>query len=299
MPLLDVKIFDNNNTEINSTVSVTSDQTFYDLVPAINDLADKTPKNEVQALIINHQLIAYYKIFPEKLLFIATATVNTSFRKLEQFLTILGDSFQTPDTYNSLNSSANFFHDHCVTLVKTVDSPNRTLSIALLGLARSGKTTFANFFEKDQALTVFETYQPTNLLNIVKMEHISGLPSIRFLDLGWNFKQDWWKFRKESDGYIFFVDTSNSLHMKKALDLLQEIRSFWDLPFVVAANMRDTSKIKNIRKYLARKFRLPIRQIYLIETFTDNGLLPLLNGLIGREVRGEEISISLVKSNNK
>ncbi len=122
------------------------------------------------------------------------------------------------------------------------------------------------------------------------------MPQLQFYDLGWAFQPQWWRFSNESDGYIFFVDSSDSDRIKKSQELLQEIRNFWDRPFIVAANMRDTSRIVNIRKYLARKFRISSRKIYEINTWTGDGILPLLEGLVKREIEGKKIAVSMVLS---
>jgi signal recognition particle receptor subunit beta len=106
------------------------------------------------------------------------------------------------------------------------------------------------------------------------------------------FQNQWWKFSRESDGYIFFV-SSDDTRMNEARDLLQEVRNFWDLPFVVAANKRDTAKISNIRKYVCRKLRVPRKIVYETETSTGFGLIELLEGL-EKEIQGKKVVVSNV-----
>ncbi len=297
MTLLSVKVFDRSNSELNSTVSVSSDRKFYDLIPLLGRLArEETQQGRTQGLIINERLFAFRSAIND-LMLVATATINTSFQKLELFLELLCE-FLTNEipTPESIVSTKNF-QDVCNSIVETVDGSSIELKIALLGLDRSGKTTFVNFFKENQSLAGFDSYQPTQNLNIIRTDNISDLPQIQFFDLGYAFQQQWWRFSSESDGYIFFVDSSDSSRIKKSEELLQEIRNFWDLPFVVAANMRDTSKIVNIRKYLARKFRISSKKIFETNTWTGAGILPLLEGLVKREIQANKIMVSLVHSN--
>ena len=295
MTLLSVKVFDNNSTELNSTVSVSSDQSFYDLIPLLGRLArEETQQGRTQGLIINDQLIVFRTTIND-LMLVSTATINTSFQRLELFLELLDEYLSmhipTPEAMVSMKR----FQDLCNSIVKAVDDSNIELKIALLGLDRSGKTTFVNFLKEDQPLAGFESYQPTQLLNIVRI-NISDLPQLQFYDLGYAYQQQWWRFSNESDGYIFFVDSSDSDRIKKSQELLQEIRNFWDRPFVICANMRDTSRIVNIRKYLARKFRISSRKIYETNTWTGDGVLPLLEGLVKHEMQGKKITVSMIPS---
>ena len=295
MTLLSVKVFDNNSTELNSTVSASSDQSFYDLIPLLGRLARKeSQQRQAQGLIINDQLIVFRTTIND-LMLVSTATINTSFQRLELFLELLDKYLSMHIPTLEAMVSTKRFQDLCNSIVKAVDDSNTELKIALLGLDRSGKTTFVNFLKEDQPLSGFESYQPTQLLNIVRI-NISDLPQLQFYDLGYAYQQQWWRFSNESDGYIFFVDSSDSDRIKKSQELLQEIRNFWDRPFIVAANMRDTSRIVNIRKYLARKFRISSRKIYEINTWTGDGILPLLEGLVKHEIEGKKMAVSMVLS---
>ncbi len=287
MTLLSVKVFDINNKELYSSVSISNDLWFYNLIPHLGKLARESQREQVQALIYNNYLIAFFNVLPENSLLVTIASVNTSLRKLEHFLGLLGSTIQ-----NSKESLENF-QDICDSIIKTVDS-NQEVKISLLGLERSGKTTFVNSFAKDRPLTEFEAYHPTPLLNIVRMEHIYDLPPITFFDLGKAFSQQWWRFSSESDGYIYFVDSSDSQRMKQAHELLQELRNFWDLPFVIAANKIDVCRIANIKKYIARKFQVSSKKVYEISTWTGTGILPILKGLINHEIIGTKIPVSLV-----
>ncbi|MHA2243821.1 MAG: ADP-ribosylation factor-like protein [Candidatus Hodarchaeales archaeon] len=297
MTLHSVKVFDKNNAELNSTVSVSvsNDQSFNDLIPLLGRLArEETQQGQAQGLIINNQLIVFRTTIND-LILVSNATINTSFQSLELFLELLDEYLRVHiPTYEDMVSTKHF-QDICNSIVKTVDDSNTELKIALLGLDRSGKTTFVNFLKEDQPLAGFESYQPTQLLNIIRID-ISNLPQLQFYDLGYAYQQQWWRFSSESDGYIFFVDSSDPDRIKKSQELLQEIRNFWDRPFVVAANMRDTSGIVNIRKYLARKFRISSRKIYETDTWTGDGILPLLEGLVKHEIQGKKIAVSMVPS---
>ena len=291
LTLLSVKVFDKNNKEIHSTVSVSADNSIYDSIHQIGELArEEFRQNHVQALVRENHILAFVNTLDD-LLLIAKATPNTSYRSLQSFLEHLETNFSINKAFNQFKPSDLNFQDICDSITKSIDSIVE-LRIALLGLDRSGKTTFANFFSEDNRLAVFESYKPTNLLNISKIHSISNLPLLRFYDLGMRFQNQWWKFSRESDGYIFFV-SSDDTRMNEARDLLQEIRNFWDLPFVVAANKRDTAKVTNIRKYVCRKLRVPRKIIYETETSTGFGLIELLEGL-EKEIQGKKVVVSNV-----
>lgn len=291
LTLLSVKVFDKNNKEIHSTVSVSADNSIYDSIHQIGELArEKSPQNPIQALVRENHILAFTNTLDD-LLLVAKATPNTSYRRLQSFLELLEKNFSINKTLNQSKPSNLNFQDICDSITKSIDSIVE-LKIALLGLDRSGKTSFANFFSEDNRLAVFESYKPTNLLNISKIHSIGNLPLLRFYDLGMKFQNQWWKFSKESDGYIFFV-SSDDTRMNEARDLLQEVRNFWDLPFVVAANKRDTAKISNIRKYVCRKLRVPRKIVYETETSTGFGLIELLEGL-EKEIQGKNVLVSNV-----
>ncbi|MHA2075780.1 MAG: ADP-ribosylation factor-like protein [Candidatus Hodarchaeales archaeon] len=278
MALLSVKVFDKDNVEIHSTVSILTENFIHEFIPHLGELArDQSAQDHIQALIRNHHLIAFYNT-PEDLLLVAFATLNTSFHRLHSFLEHLGDTLRLDFTLNKSKPSSQDFQDTCDSIAKKVDSSTE-MKIALLGLDRSGKTTFANYFSEDKYLAVFDSYVPTNLLNIVKVPPANNLPSMQFYDLGMAFQNHWWKFSKESDAFIFFI-SSDDTRMNEARGLLQEIRNFWDLPFVIAANKKDASKIVNLRKYVSRKLRVPIKLIFETETSTGIGLVELLQGLV-------------------
>ena len=291
LTLLSVKVFDKNNKEIHSTLSVSADNSIYDSIHQIGELArEESRQNHVQALVRENHILAFVNTLND-LLLVAKATPNTSYRRLQSFLEHLKKKFSINKALNQSKPSNLNFQDICDSITKSIDSIVE-LRIALLGLDRSGKTTFANFFSEDNRLAVFESYKPTNLLNISKIHSIGNFPLLRFYDLGMKFQNQWWKFSRESDGYIFFV-SSDDTRMNEARDLLQEVRNFWDLPFVVAANKRDTAKISNIRKYVCRKLRVPRKIVYETETSTGFGLIELLEGL-EKEIQGKKVVVSNV-----
>ncbi len=299
MTLLSVKVFDENNSELISTVSISSNQQFHSLIPVIGKLArEETQKGHTQGIIISNQLIAFRTTIQD-LMLVSVASINTSFQRLELFLNLLNEYLSKDIPTSESIVSSKHFQDLCNSIVKAVDSSNTGLKIALLGLDRSGKSTFVSYLREDRPLAGFESYQPTQLLDIIKIDPIGNLPQIQFFDLGYAFQQQWWRFSNESDGYIFFVDSSDSKRIRKSQDLFQEIRSFWDQPFVVAANMRDISKITNIRKYLARRFRISSRKIYETNTWTGDGISALLEGLVKNELQGNKLAVSIVHPNRK
>ncbi len=297
MTLLSVKVFDKNNTELNSTIPVSNDQRFNDLLPLLERLSqEETQEGWIQGLIVNDNLIVFRKTM-NNLMLVSIATFDTSFQKLKQFLSLLEkylcENFSTPKDI----VSAKNFQDLCNSIIKAVDDSATELKIALLGLDRSGKSTFFNYFKEDLPLAGFKSYQPTQLLDIIRTDPTGDLPQIQLIDLGYAFHSQWWRFSSEVDGYIFFVNSSDSNRIKKSEELLQEIRNFWDRPFVVAANMRDISRIANIRKYLARKFRISSKIIYEVNTWTGDGILPLLEGLVKDEIQCNKIAVSMIHTN--
>ncbi|MFX0124918.1 MAG: ADP-ribosylation factor-like protein [Candidatus Hodarchaeota archaeon] len=299
MTLLSVKIFDQNNTELISTVSISSDQQFYEIIPVLGKLARReTQKGRTQGIIIGKQLIAF-RVTIHDLMLVSVASNNTSFQRLDLFLGLLNEYLDkdVPDPKSIVSSK--HFQDLCNSIVKAVESSNKELKIALLGLDRSGKSTFVNYLREDRPLAGFDSYQPTQLLDIIRIDPIGNLPYIRFLDLGYAFQQQWWRFKDDSDGYIFFVDSSDSKRIRKSQELFQEVRNFWDCPFVIAANMRDISRITDIRKYLARRFRISSRKIYETNTWTGDGISALLIGLVENELQRSKLAVSVVHSNRK
>jgi signal recognition particle receptor subunit beta len=297
MTILSVKVFDNNDSELCSTISVSYDQKIFSLIPFLRTLSAKSSQeqfpDQVQAYIQGEYIVAFLTTHHNWLL-VAIATISTSYLKIQRFLELLYDFI--PNDYSPFDSEK--FQSLCDLIISSVDA-RPLINIALLGLDKSGKTTFIRYFEENQPLG-FEPYQPTKLLNIAKIHQIGTFPySFRFIDLGYSFRQNWYKFSKEADAYIFFVDSSDANRMNQSRDLLQEIRNFWDKPYVVCANKFDSSKVLNIKKYIARKFRVPIRQIYETETSTGNGLLPLLNGLINQEFITNKVPISLFQNRKK
>jgi signal recognition particle receptor subunit beta len=229
---------------------------------------------------------------------VTVASSNTSFQRLELLLTLLNDHLsKNPSSLESVSSRD--FHDLCNSLIKAIDNSNTELKISLLGLDRSGKSTFVNFLREDRPLAGFESYNPTQLVDIIRIESMGDLPQIQFYDLGYAFQRHWWRFSSESDAFIFFVDSSDPKQIRKSQELFQEVRNFWDLPFVIAANMRDISKIANIRKYLARRFRISSRKIYETNTSTGDGISALLEGLVRKELQGSKLAISIVHPHKK
>ena len=281
MTLLSVKVFDDANEEIVSTISVTPDncQTSASL-PAIRRLIIQNNNTQpVQGWVCGDKLLAFSYLNSQKVLLLAIASINTSFSKLQSFLELLGKSYKSRLFEKHQPSFQKDFQDVCDSIVTMVDS-STTLSISLLGLARSGKTTFIQQHIIEQQLAGFNSYEPTRLVNIVSYERSTPSPHIRFYDLGMAFQQHWWKFSTESDGYIFFVDISDNRSIYASKELLEEIRNFWDLPYVIAANKIDIGSIKNVRRYLSRKLLVPIRLIYETESATGVGFDPLLEGML-------------------
>ena len=281
MTLLAVKVFDDANQEIVSTISVTTDDwQLSDSLPVIRSLVMQNSNvKPVQGWVRGENLIAVSYLKSQKVLLVAIASSNTSFSKLESFLKLLGKSYKSELFEQHHSSFQKDFQDICDTVVRMVDS-STTLSLSLLGLARSGKTTFIQQYITEQQLAGFNTYEPTKLVNIVSQESSTKRPHLRFYDLGMAFQQHWWKFSSESDGYIFFVDVSDNRSINASKELFEEIRNFWDLPYVIAANKIDIGSVKNVRRYLSRKLLAPIRVIYETESSTGAGFDPLLEGLL-------------------
>ena len=301
MTLFAVKVFDDHNNEVASTISVNTDNcNLSEILPTIRKLIlDQKGKNSPQGWVCGKYSFVFDYITSKNLFVVAIASLNTSFVKLERFLGLLKESFETSMIDTNGKISTKLFQDTCDALVKSVDSvPN--LSISLLGLAKSGKTSFIQQYITEQQLAGFNSYEPTKLVNIVNLQRSSDLAHIRFYDLGMAFQQHWWKFSSESDGYIFFIDMSDSNSINASKELLEEIRNFWDLPFVIAANKMDNSIIKNPRRYLSRKLFVPIRLIYEVETSTGVGLKALLHGLVTNEIQTKEhYSTVLQRSSTK
>ncbi len=281
MTLLAVKVFDDENREIISTISVTPDDCQLSTsLPIIRRLLSQNNNGlPIQGWVCGERFLAFSYLKAQRALLVAIASINTSFSKLKSFLRILSKSYKSDLFEKHESSFQKDFQDICDTIVRMVDS-STTLSIALLGLARSGKTTFVHQYITDQQLAGFDLYEPTKLVNIVTQENPSERPHLKFYDLGMAFQQHWYKFSTESDGYIFFVDVSNSRSINASKELLEEIRNFWDLPFVIAANKIDIGSVKNVRRYLSRKFLVPIRLIYETESSTGMGFESLIQGLL-------------------
>ncbi|MHA1237322.1 MAG: ADP-ribosylation factor-like protein [Candidatus Hodarchaeales archaeon] len=286
MTLLAVKVFDESNNEVVTTISIGADNcNISEILPTIRKLIiDQNQKHSPQGWVCGNYSFVFDYISSEKLFLVAIASLNTSFVKLKNFLELLKASIKENLFDATGTISSKHFQDTCDLLVKSVDSSSN-LNISLLGLAKSGKTTFIQQYITEQQLAGFNSYEPTRLVNIVNLEGSTDLPQIRFYDLGMAFQQHWWKFSAESDGYIFFVDMSDSNSINASKELLEEIRNFWDLPFVIAANKMDNSIIKNPRRYLSRKLFIPIRLIYEVETSTGVGLKALLQNLVTNEIQ--------------
>jgi hypothetical protein len=283
MTLFAVKGFDDDNNEIISTISMTvEDVQFKSVLPSIRKLlSENNDQNLPQGWIYEDKYIVFSYSKTAHILFVAIASNNTSFAKLKHFLELLENSWKnrTVETRESMSSKE--FQDLCDSLINYVVS-QPYLNIALLGLGRSGKTTFLQHYGPEQQLTGFNSYTPTRLVNIVVIDNLLQNSSIRFYDLGIAFQDHWWKFSLDSDGYIFFVDMSDSKSIRASKDLLEEVRNFWDLPFVIAANKIDVSTIKNTQRYLSRKLLVPRNSIYEVETQTGFGMTPLLEGLLSK-----------------
>ncbi len=286
MTLLAVKVFDESNNEVVTTISIGADNcNISEILPTIRQLTiGQNKKNSPQGWVCGKYSFTFDYISSKKLFLVAIASLNTSFVKLKNFLELLKVSIKENLLDATGMISSKQFQDTCDLLVKSVDS-SPSLNISLLGLAKSGKTTFIQQHITEQQLAGFNSYEPTRLVNIVNLERSTDLPQIRFYDLGMAFQQHWWKFSAESDGYIFFVDMSDSNSINASKELLEEIRNFWDLPFVIAANKMDNSIIKNPRRYLSRKLFIPIRLIFEVETSTGVGLKALLQNLVTNEIQ--------------
>ncbi|MHA1331981.1 MAG: ADP-ribosylation factor-like protein [Candidatus Hodarchaeales archaeon] len=297
MTLISIKVFDSNKSEILSSISAPSfDNTDVSAISKkFSDFLSKNFETDfIQGLIIDNHLITF---IPTLNYFLAIiSTLNTSMAKLNSLLSLLSEAL--PVFLEEYGLSNEDFQCLCESLVQRVES-QPTIKIALLGLDKSGKTTFLENFEEERSLTSFESYKPTRLLNIVKTR-VSQIPfSLQFYDLGMSFRQNWWMFSKECDAFIYFVDSNDVERRGVALELLQELRNFWDCPFVVAVNKIDTCKIKNVRKHLARKFRVPAKRIYEVNTLTGTGLIPMLEGLIFDEIQGTKIAVTLLAPNQR
>ncbi|MHA1972330.1 MAG: ADP-ribosylation factor-like protein [Candidatus Hodarchaeales archaeon] len=297
MTLISIKVFDQDKSEIlssitapnpnNTDVSTISKKFFVFLSKDIKP-------NSIQGVIIDNHMVTFTTTLNYYLAVISTQ--NTSLVKLNSLLSMLSQAL--PTFLEKYNFSSEDFQCLCESLIQRVES-QPTLKIALVGLDMSGKTTFLDNFEEERALTSFESYKPTRLLNIVKTR-VSQIPfSLIFYDLGWSFRQHWWMFSKECDAFIYFVDSSDVERRGIALELLQELRNFWDCPFVIAANKVDTCKIKNIKKHLARKFRVSSKKIYEINTLSGIGLVSMLEGLIFNELQGNKIPLALLAPNQR
>ncbi len=82
--------------------------------------------------------------------------------------------------------------------------------------------------------------------------------------------------------------------IKKSISLFDDIRNFWDHPFVVAANKIDVCSIRNPRRYLSRKLQVPIRLVYKVETSTGSGLDKLMRGLIKNEIMDKNLNTPVI-----
>lgn len=287
MTLLAVKVFDQMNHEVLSSISLSTDECDIEKsIPDIKKLLLKSDNNrKVQGWVCGDYCFAFSHLKEKNCLLVAIASINTPFAKLKRFLNLLEISLIDLIKNKEISEIQEIFQEICDSAVNSVDN-SINLKISLLGSAKAGKTTFSHQYITGQRLAGFNTYEPTKLLNIIPYENSPAFPKIYFFDLGMAFRQHWWKFCSESDGYIFFVDMADPKSIKGSIDLFEEIRNFWDLPFVVAANKMDICSIKNPRRYLSRKLLIPIRLIYEVETSTSTGLDKLLGGLIKKEIQG-------------
>lgn len=299
MTLLAVKGFDHMNHEVLSSISLsTHDCDVEKVIPEIRKLLCNSDNNKkIPGWVCGDYSIAFSNIQDKNLLLVAIASINTPFIKLRRFLNLLKLSLTDCLKHKQITEIQEIFQELCDSAVNSVDNSIK-LNISLLGLEKSGKTTFSHQYITGQRLAGFNSYEPTRLLNIISYENSPDYPHIYFFDLGMAFRQHWWKFSSESDGYIFFVDMADTKSIKKSVDLFEEIRNFWDLPFVVAANKMDMCTIKNPRRYLSRKLLVPIRVIYEVETSTSAGLDRLLGGLIKKEIQGTLRSAPFISQSN-
>ncbi|MHA2175120.1 MAG: GTPase domain-containing protein [Candidatus Hodarchaeales archaeon] len=299
MTLLAVKVFNHMNQEILSSFSISKNECDIEkAIPDIKSLLLSSNTNEkVQGWVCGEHCFAFSHFERKKLLLVAIASRNTPFVKLKRFLNLLEISLIDLLKTKHVNEIQEIFQEICNSVIISVDNSTK-LNISLLGLSKSGKTTFIHQYITGQRLAGFNSYEPTPLLNIVSYENSSLHPQIDFFDLGMAFRQHWWKFSSESDGYIFFVDMADNRSIKRSISLFEEIRNFWDLPFVVAANKMDMCSIKNPRRYLSRKLLVPIRLIFEVETSTGSGFDKLLQGLIKNQIRAISERTPVISQHN-
>ncbi|WP_455140170.1 ADP-ribosylation factor-like protein [Candidatus Hodarchaeum mangrovi] len=299
MTIVSVKIYSSQKEEVLSTVTLPNED-----ISNLSSILKQAPLSliidsnihDIQGLLLNQYLFVHTKT-SSKFTIVAIATLNTSFFEIETFLTLLKQELSSFNP-KSLLEDNEAFQIVCEQIIQRMESQNE-ISIALLGLDKAGKTTFLNILKDQQSLTGFKEYLPTKSLNIDTI-HLKNIPyRIKLFDLGMAFQSHWWMFAGECEGFIFFIDAADISRRNEAMELFNEIRNFWDCPYVIAANKVDICKIHNIRKYLARKLKVSIRKVYETNTSTGEGVESLLEGLITTEINNKSISISLVTPNHK
>jgi len=299
MTIVSVKLYNSQKEEVLSTVTLPNGHT-----SNLSNILKQAPMSlildsnihDIQGLLLNHYLFVHTKTF-SNFTIVIIATLNTSFFEIETFLTLLKQELSSFNP-KSLFEDNEAFELACEQIIQYIESQNE-ISIALLGLDKSGKTTFLNNLKDEQSLTGFKEYLPTKSLNI-EIIYLKNYPyRVKLFDLGMAFQSHWWMFAGECEGFIFFIDAADTSRRNEAMELFHEIRNFWDCPYVIAANKVDMCKILNIRKYFARKLKVSIRKVYETNTSTGEGVLSLLKGLINNEIKNQSISISLVTPNQK
>lgn len=115
---------------------------------------------------------------------------------------------------------------------------SRNLEMVLVGLANSGKTTFANFLHTG----TFVEEGPTVGLNVKVMK--KGSTTIKCWDLGGQarYRNEWGRYTKGSDVIIFVIDTQEPDDLpiaKRELHQLLEDRDLARLPLLILANKID------------------------------------------------------------
>jgi len=97
MTLLSVKVYDDNNQEIVSTIAVTPDDHLLPVtLPAIRNLLIQNKHSaHVQGWVYGEIILAFSYLKSKQVLLVAIASINTSFSKLQSFLQLLGKSYKS------------------------------------------------------------------------------------------------------------------------------------------------------------------------------------------------------------
>ncbi|MFW9779263.1 MAG: ADP-ribosylation factor-like protein [Candidatus Heimdallarchaeota archaeon] len=282
MTLLAVRLLDSDNSVVLSTMGFTLESSISEILPFIRSLQAKKSSNQI---IINQDKLIAFQSVGSKLL-VATATSTMAINKIRKFLAVLSRTVSNISSYEEYRRIGDF-EFLCRTVLAVVDAIPR-VTIALTGLAQSGKTTFTRFFTNGQPLREFATYRPTRLLEMVEVAEIKEIPfGLRFIDLSSSFQPFWYLFNQISDAFIFFVDCSKRDQMQKAQECFLDLRTFWDKPYCIAANKKDLSTVKDLKRFIARRFQVPTNRVFATETLTGEGIMPLLESLLNSGINTE------------